>query len=118
MILRGTSELTHGRKGTEGADRVPIDGRLPKLAGRFLVVSYYGMGWQSGSAMVRGECIGVDYGLRYIGNKNRVLSGRNGSKNGYAKNTALDGVGIFFILLNELLYLGVLFYDFIWGNSP
>ena len=54
-------------------------------------------------------------GLRFkVGNKNRVSTGRNGSKNGYAKNTVLDDLGIFFILLYELLYLGVLFYDFIW----
>ena len=62
MIPRDTSDLAHRRKGTEGTDGVPMDGRLPKLARRFLVVSYYGMGWRSGSAMVRGACIGVDCG--------------------------------------------------------
>ena len=53
-------------------------------------------------------------GLRLtVGNKNSASTGRNGPKNGYAKNTVLDDVGIFFILLYELFYLGVLFYDII-----
>ena len=62
MIPRDISDLTRQRKGTEGTDGVPMGVRLPKLARMFLVVSYYGMGWRSGSAMVRGACIGVDCG--------------------------------------------------------
>ena len=54
MIPHDTSDLTHQRKGAEGTDGVPMDERLTTLTGRFLVVSYYGMGWQSGSVMVRG----------------------------------------------------------------
>ena len=60
--------------------------------------------------------IGVD--CDSVNNKNRILTGSYGPKNGYAKNTVLDDVGIFFILLYELLYLRVLFYDFIWKNKP
>ena len=63
--------------------------------------------------MVRGGCILVWITVT-IGNENRVSTGRNGSKNGYAKNAVLDDVGIFIILLYELFYLRVLFYDFIW----
>ena len=34
-------------------------------------------------------------GLRFtVGNENRVSTGRNGSKNGYAKNTVLGNVSI------------------------
>ena len=117
MIPRDTSGLTHRQKGTEGTNGVPMNGRLPKLAGRFLVVLYYGTGRQSGSTMVRGRCIGVCR-LRFtVNDKNSVSTGRNGSKNGYAKNTAFDDVGIFFILLCELRYLGVLFYDLSGKNN-
>ena len=35
--------------------------------------------------------IGVD--CDSVNNKNRILTGRNGPKNGYAKNTVLDDVG-------------------------
>ena len=115
MIPNDKSDLTHWQKGTvrtNGVLVLVLDGRLPKLAERFLVVSYYGMGRRSGSDMV---CGGYRCGLRFtVGNENRVSTCRNGSKHGYAKNTVLDDEGIFFIWLYELLYLGILFYDLIW----
>ena len=88
MILRVTSDLTHRRKGTEGTDGVPMDRRLPKISGRFLVVSYYDMAWRW--------------------QQKQGINRQKHVQNGYAKNTVLDDVGIFFILLCEMLWESVL----------
>ena len=61
IILHNRTDATYQQKGTEGTDGVPMEGRLPKLAGRFLVV-WYSSAWAGGPGalhMVRGYYLTV-----------------------------------------------------------